>query len=127
MRLGILGGTFDPVHYGHLIVAEGAAEALALDLVLFVPTGIQPLKQGHPITPAEQRIAMTELAISGNARFRLSRADVDYPGVSYTVDTLDRLRAEWGSQAEFWFIAGYDAVANLLSWRDPAGIIARSR
>ncbi|HMA33424.1 MAG TPA: nicotinate-nucleotide adenylyltransferase [Chloroflexia bacterium] len=127
LRLGILGGTFDPVHYGHLIIAQEAATQLALDAVLFLPAGIQPLKRHQPTSSAAARVAMVEAAIAGNPRFRLSRADVDHPGLSYTVATLDRLRAEWGAAAAFWLIVGEDALANLRAWRDPAGIIARAR
>ena len=127
LRLGILGGTFDPIHVGHLIIAAVAADTLALDQVLFLPSGIQPLKRDQPTTPAPQRVAMVERAIAGNPRFALSRADVDHPGLSYTVDTLDRLRAAWGPDAAFWFLIGEDSLANLLAWRDPAGIVARVR
>ena len=127
MRLGILGGTFDPVHLGHLVIAQDAATALALDRVLFLPSGIQPLKRGRPVTSAAHRVAMVERAIAGNPAFALSRADVDHPGPSYTVDTLDRLRAAWGPAAAFWFIVGEDSLAGLLAWRDPAGILARAR
>jgi nicotinate-nucleotide adenylyltransferase len=126
-RLGILGGTFDPIHYGHLIIAQEAADALRLDSVLFLPAAIQPLKQGRRTTPAPARLAMIERAIADNPRFQISRADVDHPGVSYTVDTLTRLRAAWGRDAAFWFIIGEDSLANLLAWRDPAGIIAQAR
>ena len=127
MRLGILGGTFDPVHLGHLILAEAAAEHLALDQVLFVPAGLQPLKQGRPTAPAEHRVRMVELAIADNPRLALSRVDVDHAGPSYTVDTLDRLRAAWGPAAQFWFIVGLDSLATLRAWRDPAGILTRAR
>ncbi len=127
LRLGILGGTFDPIHLGHLVIAQEAAVTLALDRVLFLPAGRQPLKQGQAITPSPARVAMIEAAIGDNPTFMLSRADLNPPGLSYTVDTLDRLRAEWGSTAQFWFIIGEDALANLLAWRDPAGILARTR
>ena len=127
MRLGILGGTFDPPHLGHLIIAEAAAGGLALDRVLWVPSGIQPLKRDQRITPAEARVAMVARAIADNPLFALSRADVDHSGLSYTVDTLARLRAAWGPEAAFWFIIGADSLATLLSWRDPAGILAQTR
>jgi nicotinate-nucleotide adenylyltransferase len=126
-RLGILGGTFDPIHLGHLILAQAAAEHLGLDRVLFVPAGLQPLKRDRPHTPAPHRVRMVELAIADNPRFALSRADVDHPGPSYTVETLDRLRAAWGPQAAFWFIIGLDSLASLRAWRDPAGLLARTR
>ena len=127
LRLGILGGTFDPIHLGHLIIAQEAAAALTLDRVLFLPAGRQPLKQDQATTPAAHRVAMIRAAISDNPLFALSQADLDQPGLSYTVDTLDRLRAAWGPAAQFWFIVGADALANLRAWRNPAGILARTR
>src|SRR5215207_2161519 len=95
-RVGVLGGSFDPIHLGHLIMAESVREALSLDTVHFVPAREQPLKQGRHVTSAEQRVAMVELAISGNPYFAVSRVEVDRLGASYTVDTLRLLRAEWG-------------------------------
>src|SRR4051794_37733338 len=105
-RIGIMGGSFDPVHVAHLIVAEAAREVLQLDVVLFVPAGVQPLKRGQPAAPAEHRVAMVELAIAGNPAFALSRVEVDRAGPSYSVDTLRRLRQEWGGDesASMWFI-----------------------
>src|SRR3954453_3549038 len=128
-RLGILGGSFDPIHIAHLVTDEIVREALSLDLVLFLPAGEQPLKQGRPVTPAEHRVAMVELAISGNPAFALSRADVDRSGPSYTVDTLRELGAEWQSRGnpDLWFIIGAFSLATFLNWRDPAGILARAR
>lgn len=130
-RLGIMGGSFDPVHLAHLLVAEEVREALALELVLFVPTAVQPLKQGQPVTSAEHRTAMLELAISGNPAFALSHVEVDRAGPSYTVDTVRQLCAEWGPQAggklDMWFIVGADSLATLPMWRDPAGILADTR
>lgn len=126
-----MGGSFDPVHLAHLLAAEEVREALALDLVLFVPTAVQPLKQGRPITPAEHRVAMLELAISDNPAFALSRVDVDRAGPSYTVDTVGQLRREWEPQAggklDMWFIIGADSLTTLPMWRDPAGILAHTR
>src|SRR5690348_8431372 len=127
MRLGILGGTFDPIHFGHLILAQVAAEHLALDQVLFAPAGVQPLKRDRRTSPAAQRVQMVEFAIAGNPRFALSRVDVDHPGPSYTVETLDRLRAAWGPEAAFWFLIGLDSLASLRAWRDPAGLLERTR
>jgi nicotinate-nucleotide adenylyltransferase len=127
MKLGILGGTFDPIHLGHLILAQATADHLGLDRVLFAPTGVQPLKRDRRTSPAADRVAMVEAAIADNPRFALSRVDVDHPGPSYTVDTLDRLRAAWGPAAAFWFIIGLDSLATLLAWRDPAGLLARTR
>jgi len=105
-RLGIFGGTFDPIHHGHLLAAEEARHQLALDKVLFVPAGVPPHKPTRPISPASHRVRMVELAIAGNPHFALSRVDVDRPAPSYTVDTLELLRAEWGPGPRFFFIEG---------------------
>ncbi len=128
-RIGVLGGSFDPIHVAHLLMAESVREALALDLVLFVPVAEQPLKRGKPVTPAEHRVAMVELAIEGNPHFALSRVDVDRTGPSYTIDTLGRLREEWGGhrETEIWFIIGADSLLTLPKWRDPASILAQAR
>jgi nicotinate-nucleotide adenylyltransferase len=128
-RLGVMGGSFDPVHMAHLIMAETARESLRLDLVLFLPTGLQPLKRGRPATPAEHRVAMVELAIQDNPGFALSRLDVDRAGPSYTVDTLGSLRQEWGGpeSASIWFIIGTDALAQLPRWHDPVGVLTQAR
>ena len=96
-RLGIFGGTFDPIHIAHLAVAEEAAEALGLERVLFVPAGIPPHKPDRAITAGEHRLAMVELAIAGNERFAVDRRELDRPGPSYTVDTLEALRRETAS------------------------------
>ncbi|MDQ5824796.1 MAG: nicotinate-nucleotide adenylyltransferase [Chloroflexota bacterium] len=127
-RLGMLGGSFDPVHIAHLLMAETVREALSLDLVLFVPTGVQPLKQGRPVTPAGHRVKMLELALQENPYFAISRADVDREGPSYTVDTVRQLREEWGGEAlQMWFIVGADSLASFPRWRDPAGILSQTR
>jgi nicotinate-nucleotide adenylyltransferase len=127
-RLGVLGGSFDPVHIAHLLMAETVREALSLDLVLFVPTGVQPLKQGRPVTPAEHRVKMLELALRDNPCFEISRVDVDRDGPSYTVDTVRQLREEWGGDAlQMWFIVGADSLASFPRWRDPDGILSQTR
>ncbi len=128
-RIGVLGGSFDPIHMAHLIMAESAREALSLDKVLFIPVREQPLKQGRQVTPTEHRTAMVELAIEGNPYFALSRVDVDRPGPSYTVDTLRQLRQELGDaeKVAIWFIIGVDSLMTLPRWRDPAGILAQAR
>ncbi len=127
-RLGVLGGSFDPVHLAHLLMAETVREALELDLVLFVPTGVQPLKQDRPVTPAGHRVKMLELALEGNPNFAISRVDVDRKGPSYTVDTVRQLRQGWGGQElQMWFIVGADAFASFPMWRDPSGILAQTR
>jgi nicotinate-nucleotide adenylyltransferase len=119
-RIGILGGTFDPIHVGHLVVAEDCWFQLQLDEVLFVPAGAPPHKRGRPVSAAEDRVAMLELAIAGNSHFRLSRADVDRLGISYSVDTVRTIQAEVGPEARLFFIIGNDSLADLPSWHEPS-------
>lgn len=122
MRLGVLGGTFDPPHYGHLMLAEVARDQLALERVLWVPAADPPHKQNQIIESAQHRIAMLELALDSNAAFVLSRADVDRPGPHYTVDLLALLSGEYPG-AELYFLMGGDSLRDLASWRDPARIV----
>jgi len=124
--LGILGGTFDPPHYGHLALAENARVQLGLDHVLFVLAGQPPHKPDRPITPANHRAAMVEAAIDGNSAFAISRVDVDRPGPHYTVEMLALLRREH-PQAELVFLMGGDSLAQFLTWRDPSGIVRQAR
>ena len=126
-RIGIFGGTFDPIHNGHLAAAEECRAALALDTVLFLPAGDPPHKQGQLISTVADRVAMIERAIAGNDRFQLSRIDVDRAGPSYTVDTLEYLRIVWGDEAQFWFIVGADSLADILTWRAPDRLIQLAR
>ncbi|MGH2460175.1 MAG: nicotinate-nucleotide adenylyltransferase [Chloroflexota bacterium] len=119
-KVGILGGTFDPIHHGHLVVAEDCRTQLGLDEVLFVPAGAPPHKRGRPISPAVDRIEMVQRAIAGNHHFRLSRVDVDRPGASYSVEMVARLRRELGDGPSLFFIVGRDALADLPLWREPA-------
>jgi nicotinate-nucleotide adenylyltransferase len=125
-RLGVFGGSFDPIHMGHLIMAEAARETLNLDLVLFVPAAVQPLKQGQLAIKAMHRAAMIELAIEGNPNFALSSVEIDRPGPSYTVDTLRLLRQSY-PLVTIWFILGADALDSFPRWRDPQGIVAQAR
>jgi len=126
MRLGILGGTFDPPHNGHLLVARAAHTTLALDRVLFAPAGVQPLKQGRLLTPPEARAEMVALAIADFPGFELSRIDLDRPGPHYTVDLL-RIASGLFPGADTWFIMGNDSLSDLLRWRDPRGILEQAR
>jgi nicotinate-nucleotide adenylyltransferase len=128
-RIGVMGGSFDPIHLAHLLMAEMVRESLSLDLVLFMPAGTQPLKQGRAATSAKQRVAMVELAIAGNPAFQVSRVDVDRPGPSYTADSMERLREEWGGPEEtaMWFIVGSDSLLTFPKWRHPERIIAQTR
>jgi nicotinate-nucleotide adenylyltransferase len=122
-RIGILGGTFDPVHYAHLAIAEEVYCALHLTGVLFVPAGQPPHKIGEQLTPVEHRVAMLELAIRPNPHFSFSLVDVEREGPSYTVDTLRLLRSELGPDADLYFVIGGDSLRDLPTWYDPAGIL----
>ncbi len=119
MRIGVIGGTFDPIHVGHLILAEEARGRLGLEQVLFVPAGLPPHKVGREITPPERRVEMVRLAIADNEHFALSRVDVDRPGPCYTVDTIRILRDAWGHKAEIYFLMGGDSLLELPTWRHP--------
>ncbi len=116
MATGVLGGSFDPVHHGHLIAAERAAEALALETVLLVPCAVQPLKPQGPVATAAHRCTMLRLAIQGHGRFVLDTCEVDRPPPSYTVDTLRLLRQRWPDE-RLVLILGADAAAGLARWR----------
>jgi nicotinate-nucleotide adenylyltransferase len=124
--VGVLGGTFDPPHYGHLTLAENARVQLQLDRVLFVPAGQQPLKRDRAITPVHHRAAMVKAAIADNPDFFLSRADLDRPGPHYTTDTLTLLQEAY-PEAVLFFLIGSDSLAQLAAWHDPAGIVQQAR
>jgi nicotinate-nucleotide adenylyltransferase len=117
-RLGVMGGTFDPIHHGHLVAASEVGHFLDLDEVIFVPTGQPWQKNGRKVSPAEDRYLMTVIATASNPRFSVSRVDIDRPGETYTIDTLRDLRDQRGPHAEFYFITGADALAKMISWRD---------
>jgi nicotinate-nucleotide adenylyltransferase len=117
-RLGVMGGTFDPIHHGHLVAASEVAHYFSLDEVIFVPTGRPWQKNDRIVSPAEDRYLMTVIATASNPRFSVSRVDIDRPGETYTIDTLRDLHAQRGPDAEFYFITGADALARMISWRD---------
>jgi nicotinate-nucleotide adenylyltransferase len=121
-RIGIMGGTFDPIHHGHLVAASEVQSRFALDEVVFVPTG-QPYQKG-PVSPAEDRYLMTVIATASNPRFHVSRADVDRDGPTYTVDTLRDMRAIYGGEAALYFITGADALGRILGWKDALEMLA---
>lgn len=125
-RIGILGGTFDPVHFAHLAIAEEACCALRLTRVLFVPARLPPHKMEERVTSVEHRVAMLELAIGANPHFSLSLVDVQRTGPSYTADTLQLLRREWGPGVRLYFIVGADSLKDLPTWHEPAGILAQA-
>jgi nicotinate-nucleotide adenylyltransferase len=127
IRIGVIGGTFDPPHIGHLVIAQEAMAYLNLDQVLFAPTHQPPHKLDQRITPIEQRLEMVRLAIAWHARFGLSRVDVDRDGPTYTVDTMRLLHQQWGPGADFYFIMGMDSLAGILSWRQPEELIRLCR
>ena len=122
-RIGVLGGSFDPIHNGHLIIAQEVCYRRALSQVLFIPAQVSPLKVNAQPTSAEHRARMVELAIANNPAFALSRIDLDRPGPSYTVDTLALLREELGPRVAVDFIVGQDSLKTLLHWRDPETIL----
>ena len=115
-RLGIMGGTFDPIHNGHLVAAEQAFDDLGLDLVVFMPAGRPAFKQGKRVTSGEERYAMTLLATADNPHFVASRFEVDREGVTYTADTLRLLRELYPPNVEFYFITGADAINEIVTW-----------
>lgn len=118
VKIGIMGGTFDPVHYGHLVTAEGARCQFDLDQVLFLPSGIPPHKSKKKVTAAEHRYMMTVLATLTNPHFGVSRIDIDREGMSYTIDTLKIMREQYGPLAELYFITGADAIFEIMGWKD---------
>jgi nicotinate-nucleotide adenylyltransferase len=122
-RIGVMGGTFDPIHHGHLVAAEEARWQFDLDRVVFLPTG-QPWQKPVGVSPAEDRYRMAVIATASNPAFTVSRLEIDHPGPTYTVDTLRRLRAEQPEGTRLFFITGADAVLQLLTWKDPDQVLA---
>ncbi|MDY5584991.1 MAG: nicotinate-nucleotide adenylyltransferase [Arcanobacterium sp.] len=116
-RIGVMGGTFDPIHHGHLVAASEVQARFGLDEVIFVPTGQQPYKKNRKVTLAEHRYLMTVIATANNPRFNVSRVDIDREGTTYTVDTLRDL-AELYPDAEWGFITGADVLPQILGWKD---------
>ncbi|HXG36111.1 MAG TPA: nicotinate-nucleotide adenylyltransferase [Dehalococcoidia bacterium] len=121
LKLGILGGTFDPVHLGHLLMADVAQEEFSLDRVIFMPAGLPWRKTEREITPAKHRLNMLDLALQGTG-FRVSTAEMEREGPSYTVDTLEQLATEYPGAALF-FILGYDALLDMPNWKSPERIV----
>ncbi len=116
-RLGVMGGTFDPIHHGHLVAASEVAAQFDLDEVVFVPTGVPWQKADRRVSQPEDRYLMTVIATASNPRFSVSRVDIERPGNTYTVDTLRDLRRERGDDVNLFFITGADALAQILTWR----------
>ncbi|MBV9020387.1 MAG: nicotinate-nucleotide adenylyltransferase [Ktedonobacteraceae bacterium] len=122
-RIGLVGGTFDPIHYGHLVIAEEVRTSLHLSEVVFIPTGQPPHKPGQIITEAQHRLAMVQLAIASNPYFTCSHIEVEQEGPSYTVDTLRHLRAQWGTQTALYFVIGWDSLEEFHTWHRPTEIL----
>jgi nicotinate-nucleotide adenylyltransferase len=122
-KIGVMGGTFDPIHHGHLVAASEVADRFGLDEVVFVPTGQPWQKGGREVSPAEERYLMTVVATASNPRFSVSRVDLDREGPTYTVDTLTDLHAA-EPDAALYFITGADALGAILSWRDVEDLFA---
>jgi nicotinate-nucleotide adenylyltransferase len=122
-RFGLLGGTFDPIHYGHLVIAEEVRTGLELAEMVFVPAGQPPHKPGKTITEARYRLAMLELAIASNSHFSISTVEIERPGPSYTVDTLRLLHEQWGEETEIYFVIGWDSLEELPTWYNPEGML----
>jgi nicotinate-nucleotide adenylyltransferase len=127
LKIGVLGGTFDPVHIGHIVIAGAAWREVGLSRVIFVTAG-EPWLKGHStVADGKHRLAMTELAIAENPSFSAASIDIDRPGPSYTVDTLNELKSELGADAELYFILGMDALAGFPKWKEPGRIISLCR
>ena len=123
MRIGVFGGTFDPPHVGHLLLAADATEELGLDLLIFVPAGAQPFKvDTPPLAGGPDRFEMVRLAISGDAKYAVDDAEINREGLSYTVDTLEHLAGRYAG-AELFFLVGQDALAGFRRWRNPERIL----
>lgn len=127
MRIGILGGTFDPVHNGHIYLAKKACAKLRLDKIIFIPTYLPPHKKGVKVTSARHRFNMLKLAIRDNKKFKISDMEIRRKGRSYSVETLRRLRKKYGAKAELFFIAGSDSLKELDKWKNLKEILTLCR
>lgn len=123
MRIGLLGGTFDPIHKGHLYLAKKVSSKLSLEKIIFIPTYLPPHKTDVKITPARHRYNMVRLAIAGNKRFEASNIEIKRKGRSYSVETLRQVRRRYGNSAEIFFITGSDSMQELDKWKDLRGIL----
>jgi len=122
-KIGLMGGTFDPIHHGHLLMAEAVREQYGLDKVLFIPSSQPPHKQGRKVAPAHARLLMTEMAVLGNRYFEVSQIELHRQGPSYSVDTLRELHSLHGGEAEFYFITGADAINELATWHEAGELL----
>jgi nicotinate-nucleotide adenylyltransferase len=124
LRVGVLGGTFDPVHIGHLILAEEARDQLDLSIIYFVPAGDPPHKRDRHLAPVDERVRMIELAIAGNACFQVSRVDADRPGPHYTIDMVELIKGQLPLGSQLYFLMGFDSLRDLPGWHEPARLVA---
>ncbi len=123
MNIGVIGGTFDPIHNGHLLIAQEVSTRLSLAEVFFVPAGQPWLKANSPVSAAEHRLEMVRLAIADRPHFKLSAVDIDRAGPSYTTDTIADLQSQLGADTELFFILGWDSLAALPQWHEPSRLI----
>ena len=123
MKLGLLGGSFNPVHNGHLAIARQTREALGLDKILFIPTSHPPHKPNGSLAPAQDRYEMVRLAIASDSSLAISDVEIRRPGKSYTIDTIRLLQQEYGAQTQLFFLIGLDAFLDFPSWRDPLTLL----
>ncbi|HEY4036721.1 MAG TPA: nicotinate-nucleotide adenylyltransferase [Ktedonobacteraceae bacterium] len=124
-RIGLIGGTFDPIHYAHLVVAEEVHAALNLTEIVFIPAGQPPHKREQECTQSHHRLAMVQLAIASNPHFSLSQVEIDRQGPSYLVDTLRILHDQWGPDTELFFVIGWDSLEEFHTWYKSADILAQ--
>ena len=123
MRVGIVGGTFDPIHLGHLLIAEEARSLLGLEEIVFIPTGQPWMKDARPLTIGHHRLNMVRLGTASNPFFRASSVEIDRPGLTYSVDTLRDLRKQAGPGVDFYLVLGSDSLEGFQSWKEPAEIL----
>lgn len=127
MRLGVMGGTFDPIHIGHLAAAEEARDRFELDKVIFIPSARPPHKGGVTYSSPEARLEMVRLAIQDNSSMEVSDIEINRDGLSFTIDTLHRLREIYGADTELFFIIGADAILEILTWKEPEALFSQCR
>lgn len=123
-KIGIMGGTFNPIHHGHLVTAQEALNQFKLDIVIFIPTGNPPHKVENEIASSEDRYIMSVIATSSNSNFFVSRIEIDRKGKSYTIDTLCRLKKIYGKDSMLYFITGADAILEILNWKNTEEIVS---
>jgi nicotinate-nucleotide adenylyltransferase len=122
-RIGVMGGTFDPIHNGHLVTAEEAAVQFQLDQVLFMPSGYPPHKEERRNSEPEDRYLMAVIATAADPRFKVSKLEIERPGPSYTIDTIRQLHEIYGKNTQIYFITGADAILEILTWKDPERVL----